>query len=91
MYYLLMYKTVEGYVERRVPYRADHLAYAGAAHARGELVMGGALAEPVDSALLVFHAQGPSVAEDFARNDPYVRAGLITEWSVRPWTVVIGG
>ncbi len=91
MYYLLTYKTVEGYVEKRAPYRPEHLDCANAAHARGELFMGGALGDPPDTALLVFRAESPSVAEEFARNDPYVKAGLIKEWSVRPWTVVIGG
>jgi len=91
MYYLLIYKTVDHYVERRVPYRDGHLVYAEAAHARGELLLGGALADPADSAILIFKVKSPAVVEDFARNDPYVKAGLITKWSVRPWTVVIGG
>jgi hypothetical protein len=29
-------------------------------------------------------------AEDFARNDPYVKAGLVTAWRVRQWNVVVG-
>jgi hypothetical protein len=91
MYYLLIYKTVDDYVEKRVPFRPEHLAYADAAHARGDLFMGGALDNPADTAILVFKAESPSVAEEFARNDPYVKAGLVKEWSVRPWTVVIGG
>jgi uncharacterized protein YciI len=91
MYYILFYKTVDNYVERRKPFREEHLAYANAAHERGELLMAGALAEPVDSALLVFKGEEPSIAEEFAKNDPYVKNGLITEWQVRPWTVVIGG
>jgi uncharacterized protein YciI len=91
MYYMLIYKTVENYVEKRAPYRGEHLAYANAAHAREELFMGGALADPADTAILVFRGESPAVAEEFARNDPYVKAGLIKEWSVRPWTVVIGG
>ena len=91
MYYILFYKTVDNYVERRKPFREEHLAYAEAAHERGELVMAGALAEPVDSAVLVFKGENPSIAEEFAKNDPYVKNGLITEWQVRPWTVVIGG
>jgi len=90
MYYLLIYKTVDNYVEKRVPYRPEHLGYANAAHARGEILMAGALADPADSAVFVFKADSPAVVEDFARNDPYVKAGLIKEWSVRPWTVVIG-
>jgi len=91
MYYLLIYKTVGNYVEKRVPYRDEHLGYSNAAHARGELFMGGALADPADSAILIFKADSPAIVEEFARNDPYVKAGLIREWSVRPWTVVIGG
>jgi len=90
VYYLLFYKTVDNYVERRAPYRPEHLGYANAAHARGEIVMAGALADPADAAVFVFKADSPALVEDFARNDPYVRAGLIKEWSVRPWTVVIG-
>ena len=91
MYYMLIYKTVDNYVERRAPFRTEHLSYAGAAVARGELFMGGALGDPADTAILVFKAERRAVVEDFARNDPYVRAGLVVEWSVRPWTVVIGG
>ena len=91
MYYILFYKTVENYVEKRVPYREKHLTYANAAHARGDLIMAGALAEPADNAVLVFKGDKPSIAEEFAKNDPYVINGLITEWKVRPWTVVIGG
>ena len=91
MYYILFYKTVENYVEKREPHREEHLAYANAALQRGDLVMAGALAEPADKAVLVFKAEEASIAEEFAKNDPYVTNGLITEWEVRPWTVVIGG
>jgi uncharacterized protein YciI len=91
MHYLLFYKAVEGYVEKRAPYREEHLAYARAAYERGDLVMAGALSEPADGAVLVFKGESPASAEDFARNDPYVRAGLIAEWRVRAWNVVFGG
>jgi uncharacterized protein YciI len=91
MYYILFYKTVDNYVERRAPYREEHLAYAHAAHKRGDLVIAGALDEPADGAVLVFKGENPLIAEEFAKNDPYVRNGLISEWKVRPWTVVIGG
>ncbi len=89
MYYILFYKTVDHYIERRTPFREKHLAYANASHARGELVMAGALADPVDSAILIFKCENSSVVEKFAKNDPYVLNGLITEWKVRPWSVVI--
>jgi hypothetical protein len=91
MYYILFYKTVDNYVERRAPFREEHLAYANAALQRGDLVMAGALADPADSAVFVFKGEQASIVEEFAKNDPYVKNELITEWKVRPWTVVIGG
>ena len=91
MYYILFYKTVDNYIERRKPYREEHLKYANAAHDKGILLMAGALSEPADSAVALFKGDNPGVAEEFAKNDPYVKNGLITEWHVRPWTVVIGG
>ncbi len=90
MYYILFYKTVSNYIERRAQFRAEHLAYAAKFHQEGKLILAGALADPVDDAILVFKGESPMVAEDFAKNDPYVLNGLITEWFVRPWSVVIG-
>ena len=90
MHYLLFYDTAPDYLTRRGDFRADHLALAWAAHERGELVLAGALADPVDGALLLFRGDSPAVAERFAEADPYVRNGLITRWRVRPWTTVAG-
>ena len=88
MYYILLYKTVENYVEKRAPYRTNHLAHAQEAYDRGEIVMAGALDEPADSAILIF--RDDAAARSFAENDPYVQNGLITSWEVRPWKVVVG-
>lgn len=91
MYYLLFYTTVENYVERRQPFREEHLKLVTEAYKNGSVIMAGALADPADGAVLVFKGDSPEVAESFAKNDPYVKNGLITEWKVRPWTVVVGG
>jgi len=90
MHYLLFYDVVDGYTEKRVPFRAAHLAHARQAVARGELVLGGALANPADGAVLLFKGASPRVAEAFAEADPYVRNGLVTRWRVREWTTVVG-
>jgi uncharacterized protein YciI len=89
-YFALIYQVVDDYVSRRAPYRDEHLELARAAHRRGELLLAGAFSDPADRALFVFRAPDASVAEDFARNDVYVKQGLVTRWEVRPWTVVVG-
>ena len=88
MYYILFYKTVENYVERRAPFRGDHLDLVHSFHDDGRLVMAGALADPSDGAVLIFKGDYPDAAKEFVSKDPYVKNGLITEWSVRPWNVV---
>lgn len=90
MHYLLIYDLVPDYVERRAQFRSDHLALARAAVARGEAVLGGALADPADQAMLLFTGDSPAAAEAFARADPYVTNGLVTKWRVRQWTTVVG-
>lgn len=90
MHYLLIYETAHDYLERRAAYRREHLALAWDAHERGELVLGGALADPVDGAVLLFQGDSPQAAEEFVRQDPYVRHGLVKSWRVRPWTTVVG-
>ncbi len=89
-HYLLFYEVVEDYVTQRAPFRAQHLAHARQAHHRGELVLAGALADPVDGAVLLFQGESPGVAAAFAEADPYVLNGLITRWYVREWTTVVG-
>lgn len=90
-YYALVYDVVDDYIDRRAAFRQDHPRIASAAHDRGELVMGGAFADPPDKVLIVFQGKDSHAAESFARNDPYVLNGLVKRWEVRAWTVVIGG
>lgn len=90
MHYLLFYDYVPDVLERRGPHRAAHLKLAGESQRRGELVLGGAYADPVDGALLLFRCDSPEVPQAFVAADPYVKAGLVKAWRVRPWTTVIG-
>jgi uncharacterized protein YciI len=90
MHYLLMYDVTDDYIERRADFRSAHLDVARQAVERGELVLGGALADPADMAVLLFRGSSPAAAEAFAMADPYVRNGLVKRWRVRPWTTVIG-
>jgi uncharacterized protein len=89
-YFALIYHVVDDYVARRAAFRDAHLQLAREAHQRGELVLGGAFAEPVDGALLIFRVADAAIVEEFVRRDPYVTNGLVNRWEIRPWTVVVG-
>jgi uncharacterized protein YciI len=90
MHYLLCYDLAPDYLERRAQFRTEHLNMAWQAQERGELVLAGALAEPADTAILMFQGDTPDAAEAFAKADPYVTQGLVTSYRVRPWNTVVG-
>ena len=90
MHFLLLYQFVPDYLERRPLHRSEHLRLAWQAHERGELILADALEEPADAAVLLFQGENDGAARAFVAADPYVTAGLVTRWSVRPWTTVVG-
>ena len=89
-HWLLIYDAADDYAAKRAPHRALHLEQARAAAARGDLVLGGALADPIDGSVLLFQAETRETAEAFARSDPYVLNGVVSRWRVREWTTVVG-
>ena len=89
-HFLLFYEVGQDYLDRRPQFRMAHLKLAWEAAERGEIVVAGALADPPDGAVLMFAGDDRSVAENFARSDPYVINGLVERWRVREWTTVVG-
>jgi len=89
LYFALFYEVVDDFVNKRAPFRGDHLRRVQEAHDRDELLLAGALIEPADRALLIFRGADRSLPENFARQDPYVTNGLVKHWHVRPWNQVI--
>ena len=90
MHYLLIYHLSPDYLQRRGEFREKHLAMAWKACKSGEMVLGGALQNPADRAVLLFEGDTHEAAETFAKNDPYVKNGLVEKWEVRPWMTVVG-
>jgi len=90
MHFLLHYDFTEDYLQRRAPYRDEHLRLAWEAHERGELILGGALADSPAGAVVLFQGTDDRAARAFAAADPYVKSGLVTHWTLRPWTTVVG-
>ena len=90
MDYLLLYDLAPDYLDRRGEFRTEHLALAWLAQSKDQLVIAGALQDPVDMAVLHFRGDSPEAAEEFAKADPYVKHGLVTRWRVRRWATVVG-
>lgn len=57
---------------------------------QGKMVMGGALADPVDGALFVFKDVTKDEVEAYVKADPYVKNGLVPSYTIRPYMVVVG-
>ena len=90
MYYILFYNYVDNIIEKRVPFREAHLALATSFVQSGELLLGGAFANPADGAILIFKVGNKTQVEAFVKQDPYVQNGLVTSWNIREWSVVVG-
>lgn len=89
MYFILFYETVDNYVELRKPYRKAHLDILTVALENKQVVLGGALEDPADKAVIIWKVDDIKVVEEFVANDPYVLNGLISKYEIRPWNVVI--
>ena len=56
---------------------------------QGKIVMAGAFAEPVDGGLFIFKNVTKEEIDDYIKGDPYYKNGLITDYKVKAWTVVV--
>eukprot|EP01059_Diplonema_ambulator_P010359 TRINITY_DN20378_c0_g1_i1.p2 TRINITY_DN20378_c0_g1~~TRINITY_DN20378_c0_g1_i1.p2 ORF type:complete len:105 (+),score=18.58 TRINITY_DN20378_c0_g1_i1:57-371(+) len=88
VYRVLRYDYVPDVLEKRPPHRQAHLSYITGYKEKGMVKMGGAFDPAAEGAMIVMKGTREEV-EEFARNDPYVREGLVTKWSVRDWNVVV--
>jgi len=89
-YYILFYKTVENFLELRKSLRSLHLEHVQNAFDAGHLILGGAFTNPSGEAALVFKVLDQRFVSEFTENDPYVINGLITDWRIQEWNVVVG-
>jgi uncharacterized protein len=89
VHHVLFYDYVtENVLERRAPYRAEHLELVRRWKEDGRLVMAGALGDPPTGGLLAFKVDDPAEIDEFVNADPYVSSGLVTSHRVERWTVV---
>ncbi|CAL5223834.1 g6413 [Coccomyxa viridis] len=88
-YHVLQYKYVPDILEKRGPFREKHLELAGQKRDEGKIVLAGALTDPVDTALFIWKNASQEEIEQFVKDDVYVNNKLVTDWSIRPWMVMI--
>jgi uncharacterized protein YciI len=88
--FVLEYTFVPNMIEKRVPVRPAHLEFTKPHIESKKLLAGGALLPGMEGGLLLFRAPEEYV-EDFAKNDPYVVEGLVTEYRIREWAIAVGG
>ncbi len=89
VHHVLFYDYADDVLERRGPYREDHLALLQQWKSDGKLVSAGALGKPPHGAMFVFVVDDPADIEGYVGADPYVANGLVTGHRVVPWTVVV--
>jgi uncharacterized protein YciI len=99
MYYLLFYEKTKDYAKLQLPYAEAHRKHVMQAASAGTLVLAGNLNDESanvsvsgsaeGAALLLFESDDATIAEEFAKEDPYVVNGIITRWYVRAWDAVI--
>ena len=80
------YENLDFYITE---FRDEHLALAWKAADAGELVLGGALEEPVEQAMVLFRGSRDAALR-FAAADPYVKNGLVKAFKVKQWNTVAG-
>lgn len=91
MHAVLEYLYDDNYLQTREKYRSVHLKAAWEAVERGELLLGGAVGDGPFTGLLIFTGENPlEAAKAFAAADPYVTGGVVSSWTARPWTTVVG-
>ena len=90
MHFLLFYTYVPDVLERRaaIPRRAPQARCANQWRAASWCWPAHWPTRWTGGAVVLGAVQGGGRA--FARVDPYVKGGLVTEWKVRAWTTVVG-
>lgn len=86
--YAVLFKFVPNVVERRKPYRPEHLKHIAALRDAGSIVAAGPFTDNMDGALMVFRADSAAEAEEMVHRDPYYKAGLWPEIVIREWPIV---
>ena len=86
---IILYHFVDDFIQKRTPVRMDHLNYLETYVQRGLLFLGGAL-DPIKKMGLIVFGGSNDQAMSLVKQDPYIREGLVVDFEIINWNVVIG-
>ena len=90
MKHILTYETDKEYLKKRQPHRANHFEHIKKYNTKNQIILGGAIGEPVSGVLIIFDGMEQHVIEEFAQQDPYILNGVASNWKVEVWHEVLG-
>jgi len=88
-HFILFYDYVPNMEVRRTPVRPAHFEHTKSWIAQGKLQLGGAYSD-ISGAIITFECDSIHEVEEFYKNDPYYKEGLVTDVKIKEWTVVVG-
>jgi uncharacterized protein len=77
----------------RMATREAHLAYANSGQSMVSVKIGGPYLDQsgnMAGSLLIVEAADRAAVDEFAKNDPYVKAGLFETVDIRPYRITVG-
>jgi uncharacterized protein YciI len=80
---VLLYQSAPDVLARAPALYPAHKARVDEFHRRGELLAVGTWADPREGSMAVFRTR--AAAEEFARDDPFVKSGVVSSYQIREW------
>ena len=80
---VLFYRSAKDVLQKAPLHYPAHKARVDAFHARGDLIAVGTWADPGDGSMAVFRSR--AAAEEFVREDPFVREGVVASHEIKDW------
>ena len=87
MKYVLYYESAPDVLEKAPAYGKAHRAHWNDFLSNGTLLMIGPFSNPGEGAMAIFTSR--EAAEAFARGDPFLLNGVVSNWVVREWVEAI--
>jgi uncharacterized protein YciI len=90
MFYVLRYFMVDDFEIKREKFRSEHLAHIRRSVELGKILVGGACGVPIKQGLIIFKVGDQQEVHDFVAEDVYFRNGIVFNYEVNEWHLVVG-